>query len=218
MMAITFDGQIHVLTEADNVSAIRKSKLHIPAVTDGTVLYDAVDFTLKRMAQIPGRKAIVLMTDGVDQNSAVTLKSTLDDIAEQDVLIYTVQYNTLPQLPQRLSVIKNEKARRKIQEKLMKGYATSEPYLRTLAEKTGGRFYRADDLSDVGPAFEAITSELGVQYSLGYYPKKNSTAGSERGIKVRVRYPNMVVRARDSYTTTPAVARDSGSVRPPTLR
>jgi VWFA-related protein len=210
MMAITFDGQINVLTEAEDVSTIRRSKLHIPAVTDGTVLYDAVDFTLKRMAQIPGRKAIVLMTDGVDQNSAATLKKTIDGIAEQDVLIYTVQYNTLPQLPQRLSQIKNEKARRKIQERLMKGYAISEPYLRTLAEKTGGRFYRADDLSDVGPAFEAITSELGVQYSLGYYPKQKSGSGSERGIKVRVRYPNMVVRARDSYTVTSAVARDNG--------
>ncbi len=209
MMAITFDGKINVLTEAEDVSAIRRSKLHIPAVTDGTVLYDAVDFALKRMAQIPGRKAIVLMTDGVDQNSAATLKSTLNDIAEQDVLIYTVQYNTLPQLPQRLSQIKNEKARRKVQERLMKGYAVSEPYLRTLAEKTGGRFYRAADLSDVGPAFEAITSELGVQYSLGYYPKQTSGAGAERGIKVRVRYPNLVVRARDSYTTSPALARQS---------
>ena len=207
LMAITFDGTIHVLTEAEEVSAIRRSKLHIPAVTDGTVLYDAVDFALKRMARIPGRKAIVLMTDGVDQNSAATLKSTLDGIAEQDVLVYTVRYNTLPQLPQRLSQITNEKARRKIQERLMKGYAVSEPYLRTLAEKTGGRFYRADDLSDVGPAFEAITSELGVQYSLGYYPKRNSGAGAQRGIKVRVRYPNMVVRARDSYTTSEAVAR-----------
>src|SRR2546426_10106249 len=211
MMAITFDGQIHVLTEAEDVSTIRRTKLHIPAVTDGTVLYDAVDFALKRMAQIPGRKAIVLMTDGVDQNSVATLKSTLNDIAEQDVLIYTVQYNTLPQLPQRLSQIKNEKARRKVQERLMKGYAVSEPYLRMLAEKTGGRFYRADDLSDVGPAFEAITSELGVQYSLGYYPKQNSSAGAERGIKVRVRYPNLVVRARDSYTTTPNIARQGGN-------
>jgi Ca-activated chloride channel family protein len=210
LMAITFDGQIHVLTEAADVSAVRRSKLHIPAVTDGTVLYDAVDFALKRMAQIPGRKAIVLMTDGVDQNSTASLKSTLNEIAEQDVLVYTVQYNTLPQLPQRLSQIKNEKARRKVQERLMKGYAVSEPYLRALAEKTGGRFYRADDLSDVGPAFEAITSELGVQYSLGYYPKVNSGAGAERGIKVRVRYPNLVVRARDSYTTSPAIARQNG--------
>ena len=156
LMAITFDGRVNVLTEPESVSAIRRGKLHIPAVTDGTVLYDAVDFALKRMAGIPGRKAIVLMTDGVDQNSHVSLKETIDGVAEQDVLIYTVQYNTLPQLPQRLSAIKNEKARRKVQERLMKGYAVSEPYLRALAEKTGGRFYRADDLREVGPAFEAI--------------------------------------------------------------
>ena len=210
MMAITFDGQIHVLTEPADVGAIRRSKLHIPAVTDGTVLYDAVDFALKRMAQIPGRKAIVLMTDGVDQNSSATFKSTLSDIAEQDILVYTVQYNTLPQLPQRLSQIKSEKARRKIQERLMKGYAVSEPYLRTLAEKTGGRFYRADDLRDIGPAFEAITAELGVQYSLGYRPKENSVANSQHAIKVRVRYPNLVVRARDSYSTGATVARQNG--------
>ena len=81
---------------------------------------------------------------------------------------------------------------------------------RDLAEKTGGRFYRADDLSDVAPAFEAITAELGVQYSLGYYPKSNSSAGTQRSIKVRVRYPNLVVRARDSYTTAPTIARQSG--------
>lgn len=207
MMAVTFDGQIHVLTEPDSIGAIRQTRLRIPPVTDGTVLYDAVDFVLKRMAQVPGRKAIVLMTDGVDQNSVASFRSTLGDIAEQDVLIYTVQYNTLPQLPERLRVIKNQKARRKVEERLMKGYALSEPYLRTLAEKTGGRFYRADDLRDVGPAFQAITAELGVQYSLGYYPRQNSNAGTERAIKVRVRYPNMVVRARDSFSTAPTVAR-----------
>jgi Ca-activated chloride channel homolog len=206
LMALTFDGQINLLTEAADVATIRRSRLHIPPVTDGTVLYDAVDFTLKRMAQIPGRKAVVLMTDGVDQSSRASLKTTLDDLAEQDVLFYTVQYNTLPQLPERLSQIKSEKARRKVRERLMKGYAVSEPYLRALAEKTGGRYYRADDLQDVGPAFEAITAELGVEYTLGYYPKENSDGSAERGIKVRVRYPNMIVRARDSYTTGGTVA------------
>jgi len=207
LMAITFDGQIHVLTEPTEVSTIRREKLRIPAVSDGTVLYDAVDFALKRMTQIPGRKAIVLMTDGVDQNSRTSLKSTLSEIAEQDVLVYTVRYNTLPQLPQRLSQIKSEKARRKVQERLMKGYAVSEPYLRALAEKTGGRFYRADDLRDVGAAFAAITAELGVQYSLGYYPKETSSGGAQRAIKVHVRYPNLVVRARDSYKTALTIAR-----------
>jgi Ca-activated chloride channel homolog len=207
LMALTFDGEIHVLTEPATAAMIRRTKLHIPAVTDGTVLYDAVAFALKRMAQIPGRKAIVLMTDGVDQSSKLaSLQGTLDEIAEQDVLIYTVQYNTLPQLPQRLSVIKNEKARRKVQERLMKGYALSEPYLRSLAENTGGRFYKADDLRDVAPAFEAITAELGVQYSLSFYPQQKSGIG-EHSIRVKVRFPNMVVRARDSYTTSPTIAK-----------
>ena len=206
LMAITFDGRVNLLTEPESVSTIRRGKLHIPAVTDGTVLYDAVDFALKRMAGIPGRKAIVLMTDGVDQNSRTSLKDTIEGVSEQDVLIYTVQYNTLPQLSQRLSAIKNEKARHKVQERLMKGYAVSEPYLRSLAEKTGGRFYRADDLREIGPAFEAITAELGVQYSLGYYPKNSTSASTERAIKVRVRYPGLVVRARDSYSTATAIA------------
>ena len=207
LMVITFDGQIHVLTEPASVASILQTKLRIPAVTDGTLLYDAVDFATRKMAAIPGRKAIVLMTDGVDESSrSATLQSTLDAMTEQDMLVYTVQYNTLPQLPQRLSIIKNEKARRKIEQRLLKGYAASEPYLRALADKTGGRFYKADDLRDVAPAFESITAELGVQYTLGYYPKENS-GGGERAIKVRVRYPNLVVRARDSYVTAPIVAR-----------
>lgn len=197
-----------MLTQPERVSVIRRGKLLIPAVTDGTVLYDAVDFALKRMAQIPGRKAIVLMTDGVDQDSRVSMQQTLEDIAEQDVLVYTVQYNTLPQLPERLSQIKDEKARRKVRERLLKGYALSEPYLRTLAEKTGGRFYRADDLRDVRPAFEAITSELGVQYSLGYYSKHSTNGNGERAIKVKVRYPNLVVRTRDSFSTGSVAQKD----------
>src|SRR4030095_211836 len=56
MMAVTFDGKINLLTDVADVRAIRQSKLHIPAVTDGTVLYDAVAFTLRRMAHVPGRK------------------------------------------------------------------------------------------------------------------------------------------------------------------
>lgn len=207
LMAITFDGKINVLTQPERVSVIRGGKLRIPAVTDGTVLYDTVDFALKRIAQIPGRKAIVLMSDGVDQDSRISMQDTLEGIAEQDVLIYTVQYNTLPQLPERLSRIKDEKARRKVRERLLKGYSVSEPYLRTLAEKTGGRFYRADDLREVSPAFEAITSELGVQYSLGYYSKHPSTANGERAIKVKVRFPNMVVRTRDSFSMSSAALR-----------
>jgi len=200
LLIMTFDGSIHVLAEPTDVSAIRKIKLRVPEVTDGTVLYDAVDFVLNtRLAKIPGRKAIILFTDGVDMSSKGTYKRNLRDAEEQDVLIYTVQYDTLPQLPARLAGIVNEKARERVRERIMKKYAVSESYMQELAEKTGGRFYRAEGLPDVQQAFAAITQELGMQYSLGYYPKGSATASGQRRIKVRVRQPNLVVRARDSY-------------------
>lgn len=200
LLVITFDGNIHVLAEPTNVSAIRNARLRIPEVSDGTVLYDAVDFALNaRLSRIQGRKAVILFTDGVDMSSKATYKRNVRDAEEQDVLIYTVQYNTLPELPARLASIPNDKARERVRERMMKKYALSEPYMRELADKTGGRFYRAEGLADVQQAFAAITQELGMQYSLGYYPKDSSRRGGQRSIKVRVRQPNLVVRARDSY-------------------
>src|SRR5688572_18366837 len=70
LLIITFDGSVHLLAEPATVSAIRKTRLRIPQVTDGTVLYDAVDFVLNnRLSRIEGRKAIILFTDGVDMSS-----------------------------------------------------------------------------------------------------------------------------------------------------
>ena len=55
---------------------------------------------------------------------------------------------------------------------------------------------------DVPQAFDAITDELGRQYSLGYYPKARRSPVRRRDIKVRTRSPNLVVRARESYVAT----------------
>jgi hypothetical protein len=80
-----------------------------------------------------------------------------------------------------------------------------ETYLEALAEKTGGRLYNADSLSDVPRAFAAITEELGRQYSLGYYPKGDVRPGEKRDIKVKTHSPNLVVRARESHTASAAL-------------
>jgi VWFA-related protein len=116
-------------------------------------------------------------------------------------LVYTVQYNTLPQLPERLSRVTDPKVKARMQARMEKEYATGSAYLRELAEKTGGRVYNADNLADIQQSFGAITDELGRQYSLGYYPKDQARPGERREIKVRVRLPNLVVKARDSYVT-----------------
>lgn len=201
LLIVSFDGKINVLTEAVKVGDLRKQKLRLDAINDGTILYDAVDVVLnQRLAKLSGRKAIVLLTDGVDQGSKrASRKGNLRDAEESDVLIYTVQYNTLPQLPERLKQITNPKVKARIQAKMEKEYAVGSVYLRELAEKTGGRLYNADNLGDIQQSFGSITEELGRQYSLGYYPKGQVRPGETREIKVRVRVPNLVVKARDSY-------------------
>ena len=210
LLLVSFDGRINVLTEAVTLTELRKQKLRLDAVHDGTLLYDAVGFVLnQRLAAIPGRKAIVLMTDGVDNGSKqASLKQNLRDAEEASVAIYTVQYNTMPQLPARLSQIINVKAREHVRMKMMKDYSVGANYLESLANKTGGRIYRADDLGDVPQVFSAITDELGRQYSLGYYPKGQAQPGEKREIKVQTRIPNLTVRARESYVAT---AKASGS-------
>jgi Ca-activated chloride channel homolog len=212
LILVSFDGKINVLTEAVTVSQLRRLKLRLDAVNDGTVLYDTVDAVLnQRLASIPGRKAVVLLTDGVDQGSKrASRKQNLHDADESDVMFYTVQYNTLPQLPERLSHILDPKIRARIQSKMEKEYAIGASYLRTLADETGGRLYNADTLVDIQQSFGSIMDELGRQYSLGYYPKGEVRSGEKRDIKVRLRVPNLVVRARDSYIANAAPTRQAG--------
>jgi VWFA-related protein len=201
-----------VLTEVVTLDELRRRKLRLDALNDGTVLYDAMNFVLnQRLAQIKGRKAIVLLTDGVDRGSRqATFRQNLRDAEESEVLIYPVQYNTLPQLPERLSRIENPKVREKMLAKMEKEYRAGSGYLHSLAEKTGGRLYNADTLSDIAQAFGMITEELGRQYSLGYYPNAQARGGEKRDIKVRLRQPNLVVRARQSYVATAANSRQDG--------
>lgn len=212
LLLVSFDGKINVLTEAVTLSELRKKKLRLDAVNDGTLLYDTVGFVLnQRLAAVPGRKAIVLLTDGVDSGSkTASLKKNIRDAEEANVVIYTVQYNTLPQLPERLSQIRNLKTREHVHTKMIQEYALGSNYLESLAEKTGGRLFKAEVLADVPQAFDAITDELGRQYSLGYYPKGQVQPGEKRDIKVRTRSPNLVVRARESYIANASTNHQGG--------
>lgn len=212
LLLISFDGKVNVLTEAVTLSELRKMRVRLDAINDGTVLYDTVGFVLnQRLAGIQGRKAIVLLTDGVDGGSKrASYKQNIRDAEESNVVIYTVRYNTLPQLPERLSKIVDTKVRERVRARMFKEYGTGGSYLQSLSEKTGGRFFNADSLTDVPQAFGEITAELGRQYSLGYYPKGQVQPGEKRDIKVRTRSANLVVHARASYVAAASGSRPGG--------
>jgi VWFA-related protein len=233
VIVVSFDESIRVLSEATNDRRLLRDAIRRTRTGGGTRLYDAVDLVIQQqLSRAHGRKAIVLFTDGVDTTSKhASFQSTLAEAEELDALIYPIQYDTYedagggggggtwpgrnpyptgrrPGLGDVIGIIIGGGGR---------GggggggggnsrgdYRRGGDYLRRLAETTGGRHYNADDLRYVEEAFTNIAEELRRQYSLGYYPSRQSQASERRQIRVRVKRPNLVVRARDSYIYKPS--------------
>lgn len=207
VMVIEFDRGVRIRTEPTNnrdaiYKAIQKARFG-----DGTSLYDAIDFAIKkRISKIEGRKAIVLFTDGVDTTSIRSnYERTIDEAEESDSLFFPIYYNTFfdtnsgggglgginsGQVGTILNTAGNSAAE----------YQRGRQYLNDLAAYTGGRVFRPESTpGGLSAAFEGIAEELRRQYSIGYVPKDEGKQGQRKDIKVRVNMPNVIVRSRDSY-------------------
>jgi Ca-activated chloride channel homolog len=243
VMVVSFNEDIKVLSELTTDRSKLQRAIYKARTDSGTSLYDAVDLVInKHLSKIPGRKAIVLFTDGVDTTSNnASYDSTVMDAQELDALIYPVQYNTAYDMGQ---VVQNPMPPVDIFGSILGGifgggggmrrgggmgrprgtsrgeYEIGNRYLLELANSTGGREYRADSLSNMSSAFANVAEELRRQYSIGYYPKRSPQAGQRRMIRVRARQPNLAVRARDSYIFNPsgATADNAAQSKPPVLR
>jgi VWFA-related protein len=163
-----------------------------------TATFDAVENGIEYMKKFQGRRAIVLFTDGEQYGIKASAKSNFRDAEEQESLIYTIRFGVFPTYQPGFSdyltkkTELNQKTKLKLEEK-------ANFYLQTLAQKTGGRSFEIEDIADLEKTFASVANELGRQYSLGYYPKEQGQASGKRQIKVKMRQPNLVVRARDSY-------------------
>jgi len=225
VLVVTFSDQVLLLTEATNDQQLISDVININARTgNSTRLYDAVHLVVEeRLNKIKGRKAIVLFTDGVDTSSfKASYESTVSEAEELDALIYPIRYDTFVDVnsatvgsititTHRVGwpfpggshssgvIYRMPSVGRPMPGFTREDYERAGRYLSTLAEKTGGRLYSADDPRQLAQAFSQIAEELRRQYSLGYYPKAPVGAGERRQIRVRVRRPDLAVRARDGY-------------------
>ena len=231
VMVMSFDDRIDVLcrptTDRDEITrAIKHTR-----TGGGTRLYDAVQQVLKKeLATIPGRKAVVLFTDGVDTTSRrASYDGTVRIAEESDAPIYSVDYNTsetsvyggggggIPLPGGRGGIILGLPFPRTgipgggVPGTSPGDYRRAVAYLHALSDVTGGRFYSGDSLFGISQAFTWIAEELGRQYSLGYYPSTPGKDGERRQIKVKTTEPDLVVKSRDSYiyAEPPKGAKDS---------
>ena len=201
VIVIEFDGNVNLLTDATGDRAKINKAIRKADFGFGTSLYDAVEQSFqKRLSKIPGRKAIVLFTDGVDTTSTKAgYDSTLALAEEADTLVFPVYYNTFND--------NQQGGYRPLPDEIMdprgttaEEYALGKQYLEDLAAYTGGRVFRPEATQGgLMRAFEGVAEELRRQYSIGYIPKADAKPGDRKQIKVRVNRPNLAIRARDSY-------------------
>lgn len=209
---ISFGEKVEVQAGPTNDREFLRRAIRSVPVGNSTPLYDAVDLVLRQLFnRVVGRKAVVLLTDGLDNGSvAATYEGSLHNAEELDVLIYPVQYDPFVEEVKVIATTLNRLPEIRRERVYPPGFNAKEyekagRYLREMALGTGGRYYHADSTAAIKSTFARIAEELRFQYSIGYYPKGAPEPSRRRAINVRVRNRKLSVRTRRSYIYNPPV-------------
>ena len=165
------------------VSGIHPGPVPTVGQPRGTVLYDAVYLAATdRLTHEVGRKAIVLITDGIDQGSRLKLEEAVRAAQQADAVIYSIYY---------------------VDPSAYYGHGyfggVSDSYLKKMSEETGGRVFRVDKKHPLTEAFTELQAELRSQYAITYTPTNEKRDGSFRRVDLRTRDHNLKVQARKGY-------------------
>lgn len=147
----------------------------------GTALYDAIYFACRdklMKAQTPGpaRRAIILLSDGNDNQSRVTREEAIEMAQRAEVIIYAISTN--------VSGVKER----------------GDKVMERMAEATGGRAFFPFKIQDVANAFAEIQDELRSQYAVSYKPADFRFDGRFRSIDIVAQnHKSLKVRSRKGY-------------------
>jgi VWFA-related protein len=143
----------------------------------GTSLYDAIDYSLLRIKDRSGRKAVVVFSDGADTTSALDSKAVIERAKAVEATIYGIAFKgNNPGL----------------------GGGSAKGLLTKLADETGGEVYSPDKVGDLRKVFSAIADELRNHYLLAYAPAREAD-NSWRKLDVKIARPGVEVRVRKGY-------------------
>jgi VWFA-related protein len=160
----------------------------VPTATKarGTVLYDAVYLAANDMlAKEVGRKAIILITDGEDEGSKLTMKAAIEAAQKSDAIIYGILY-----------------VDRQFYGGFGLGYS-GESVLKQMADETGGRLFQVNGKNTLDTIFDQIQQEMRTQYAIGYSPTNAKKDGTFRKIDLRVSNKDLKVQVRKGYYALP---------------
>jgi Ca-activated chloride channel family protein len=187
---ILFSDQVQVETPFTNSATILALSLGNVSAGGGTALNDAVYLAQKRLQTRHGRKVIILLSDGIDVESVLSMEQVQRLSRSLQAALYWIR---LPRPGE------NDSSRRFSAWRDDRAHARELQLLRETVIETGGRIITIDSIDDVHDAFQALLTELREQYVIGYYPSITRGTGSWHEVEVQVGGENLDVRTRRGY-------------------
>ncbi len=167
----------------------------------GTTLYDAVLLASDElMRKRKGRKALILLTDGVDNGSKVTLRDSIESAQRADTLVYSIWFTGEEQQQSQPFGGGGFGGRRRggYPSPMQTQRPDGKKILQQLSRETGGGFFEVSKKMSIDQIYDRIEEELRNQYSLGFTPDKTDSVGFRR-LAVTVKRSGMIVQTRDGY-------------------
>jgi Ca-activated chloride channel homolog len=178
----------------------------------GSKVYDGVSLAAKHLQAVEGgRKAIVILSDGMENFSGIKFEDLRRLLAQGDAVFYPItilnkdrQKDLLenyirtadPKKPENTPILKNARESLSVLEEV---YQIQTERLQTLADETGGKIFFVSDLADLAGEYAKVAQELRNTFSLAYYSKNTWRDGTMRRVRVEVKNPNYHVRTRTAY-------------------
>jgi VWFA-related protein len=187
-LLISFDSGVDLLQDFTDDPEKLANEIRKIRAGGGTSLYDAIYLAVnKKLAGQNGRRIIILITDGDDNSSRVSLTETLEAAQKNDVTIYSISTNS--------SAFFGSKEQER-----------GDKTLKTFSEETGGKLFRPLRIEDLASSFLDISHELRSQYQIAYRTTNAKLDGTFRKIRVDVLDKRYKARARSGYYMPKAAA------------
>ncbi|RPI28121.1 MAG: VWA domain-containing protein [Acidobacteria bacterium] len=210
---MTFSDKVDLLQDWTNDGGKVRKSLKKAKAGYRTALFDALDHLGRnRFRGVAGKKVIIVLTDGVDNESQTTFEAVLPRLVQADVALYIVSRTRLvmPQIQREARVEFLNQVMKNIlkdDEDFVELYfREKETAMQHLSESTGGRVLFPLKLSDLKDSYEELARELKSQYLLTFRPPLESEKRF-RSIKVACSDPMAIVHHREQYAWSPPSAR-----------
>lgn len=175
-----FDSNPEITQDFTNDTALLSKGVRMLRPGGGTALYDAIYDACRHKLwhtgdKEPVRKAIIVVSDGDDNQSTVTREQAIEMAQRADVIIYTISTNNSGT------------------------FQKGDNILGQIANATGGRAFYPFKIEDLSNAFSDVQEELRSQYSLAYVPADFTRDGSFHSIEIQVNDKKYKARTRPGY-------------------